>query len=213
MGVKEEFVPAKLTAGRRTGFLSEWRNILGTPGVVTIYSTRFMSQLGRMMIFPIAPLFIVVLLPDEAGVNSFTGLVMGTAWLTTTLSAVYLGRLGDRVGHRRILIMCCLTTALFYVPQAIVSAGWQLLLLQALAGLTAGGIMPGISALLANGTRQGHEGAVFGLDNSIAAGARALAPLLGVGVVIWFSLRASFLAMALLFLIAGTLAILKLPKE
>jgi DHA1 family multidrug resistance protein-like MFS transporter len=212
LGVREEFVPAKLTAGKRAGFLSEWRNILGTPGVMTIYSTRFMSQLGRMMILPIAPLFIQVLLPDEASINSFTGLVMGTAWVTTTISAVYLGRLGDRIGHRRIVIVCCLITALFYLPQAMVSTGWQLLLFQALAGLAAGGIIPGISALLANDTKQGHEGAVFGLDSSISAGARALAPLLAVSVAILFNLRASFIATAILFFTAGTLAILKLPK-
>ena len=176
VGVKEEFVPAKLAAGKRTSLLGEWLSILRTPGVMILYCTRFMGQLGRMMILPVAPLFILSLLSDEAGVNSFTGLVMGTAWLTTSLSAVYLGRLGDRIGHRRIVIVCCLTTALFYIPQALVYKGWQLLLFQALSGLAAGGILPSISALLANYTIRGQEGAVYGLDNSIAAGARALAP-------------------------------------
>jgi DHA1 family multidrug resistance protein-like MFS transporter len=165
-----------------------------------------------MMILPVAPLFILILLTDEAGVNSFTGLVMATTWLTTSLSAIYLGRLGDQIGHRRIIIFCCLTTALFYLPQAMVFEGWQLLLFQALSGLAAGGILPSISALLADYTPRGHEGAVYGLDNSISAAARALAPLVGVSVAIWINLRASFIATALVFFSAGILAILRLPK-
>ena len=79
-------------------------------------------------------------------------------------------------------------------------------MLQALVGISLGGIVPGISALLAGYCRQGTEGAVYGLDNAIVSAARALAPMLGASVAIWMGLRAVFIGTAVLYLAAGVLA-------
>jgi len=213
-GVQEHFEgpPPNSSNGKRDAFLTSWKNILATTGVFTTYSMRFVTQLGRMMIVPIAPLLLQVLLPDSAHLNTFTGLVVGSAAATTTLSAVYLGRLGDRIGHRKILIVCSFLATLLYFPQSLVTAGWQLLVLQALVGIAMGGITPAISALLARYTTHSEAGAVYGLDNSINAGARAVAPLLGAGVAAWFTLRTTFLATAIVFTLAGVLAAWRLPK-
>jgi DHA1 family multidrug resistance protein-like MFS transporter len=171
-----------------------------------------MSQLGRMMIIPIAPLFIATLLLDNTYLNTFTGLVIGASSAATTISAVYLGRLGDRVGHRRIVILSALAATLLYMLQSLVQTGWQILALQALVGVAMGGIIPAISALLANLTSAGESGATYGLDNSINAAGRTVAPMLGSAVAVWFGLRATFSATAVLFLITALLAIAKLPQ-
>ena len=173
---------------------------------------RFITQLGRMMIVPIAPLFIQTLLANSTRLNTFTGLVVGAASASATISAVYLGRLGDRIGHRRILIICTLVAGLLYIPQSLVTAGWQLLILQASVGIALGGIIPAISALLAHYTHSGEEGAVYGLDNSINAGSRALAPLFGAVIGYLLGLRATFAVTAVFFLVAGVLAAWSLPK-
>ena len=212
-GVEEKFNPAGTQANQGIRFLAGWRDIFSSPGVATTFELRFISQLGRMMIVPIAPLFIELLLVSGEGVNTFTGLVVGSAAATATISAVYLGRLGDRIGHRRILIASSAIAALLYLPHTLVTSGWQLLLLQASVGVAMGGIVPAISALLANYTRPGLEGAVYGLDNSIDAGARSLAPLLGSGVALWFGLRSTFTATALLFLAGAILAAWRLPDS
>jgi DHA1 family multidrug resistance protein-like MFS transporter len=211
-GVKEEFTPVETQSGDRISFLSEWRNILSAPGILSTYSLRFMSQLGRMMIIPIAPLFIQVLLIDTSRLNTFTGLVIGIGSATTTVSAVFLGRLGDRIGQRRIVITSALAAAGLYLLQSQVTAGWQLLGLQAMVGVAMGGIIPAISALLARFAQVGEEGAVYGLDNSISAASRAVAPMLGTAVAIWFGLRTTFAATALLFLLTGLFAVWRLPK-
>lgn len=152
------------------------------------------------------------MLIDSSRLNTFTGLVVGDASATATISAVYLGRLGDRMGYRRILILSALAACILYLPQSLVKAGWQLLILQALVGIALGGIIPAISALLARYTHSGEEGAVYGIDNSINAGSRALAPLVGAALGYWFGLRATFAATALLFLIASLLAAWRLPR-
>ena len=212
-GVEEDLVPADRFTKRASNFIAQWRHILAAPGVIMTYSLRFMNRLGRMMILPMIPLFIETLLRDTARINTFTGLVIGVGAATTTLSSIYLGRLGDRIGHRRIVIVGVVIASLLYLPQSLVMAGWQLLVLQALIGVAMGGIIPGLSALLTRYTQSGEEGAVFGLDNSIQAAARSVAPLIGAGVAMWFGLRAVFIAAALFYLIAGFLAAWRLPRS
>jgi DHA1 family multidrug resistance protein-like MFS transporter len=212
VGVKEAFVPVETPEKRAEGFVVKWREIFTMPGVFMAYSMNFMAQLGRMMIIPIIPLFVETLLVESDMLNTFTGLVTGVSSAATTLCTVYFGRLGDRLGHRRILILSLFFSACMYLPQSLVEKGWQLLTLYALVGVGLGGIIPSVNALLAHHTLPGEEGAVYGLDNSIRAGARSLAPMLGSGLALWFGLRGTFVATALVFVFASFLAYWRLPK-
>lgn len=210
-GVREEFVPSKTNGGRKN-LITEWREMLDMPGVRVTYGMRFTSQLGRMMLIPMLPLFVQALMIEQSGINTFTGLVIGVGSATTTLSAIYLGRLGDRIGHRRIVIISLFAAALLYFPQSLVSEGWQLLLLFAIVGVAMGGIIPGISAMLSGFSSPGVEGAIYGLDNSIRAAARSVAPLIGSAVALWFGLRGTFVATGFIFVLAGLLALWRLPQ-
>jgi len=214
IGIKERRAPQNNPSNESKGVLRLWRDVFASKGVQTAYLMRFLTQLGRMMIIPVMPLFIAALLASRGGggVNTFTGLVIGVASATTTASAIYLGRLGDRVGHRRIVATCALLAALLFALQSFVTAGWQLLALQALVGVALGGVIPTVSALLAGYTRPGIEGTVYGLDNTIISGARAVAPLAGSGVALWLGLRTTFVATAVVFLLVALLAAWQLPE-
>jgi len=211
-GVEERFERKARASEKRTGLLTEWRGIMIMPGVLTTYSMRFVSQLGRMLILPIAPLFIQTLLTDSSRLNTFTGLVVGAASATTTISSIFLGRLGDRIGHSLVVMYSALITFSLYLLHYKVITGWQLLLLQALVGVCLGGIIPSLSALLAHFTPTDQAGTVYGLDSSIDAAGRAIAPLLGSAIAIAFGLRSTFLAVAFFFLIIVFLARWGLPK-
>jgi DHA1 family multidrug resistance protein-like MFS transporter len=212
VGIEERFIPTDAQVEKEKGFVVKWREIFNMPGVFMAYSMNFMAQLGRMMIIPIIPLFVEMLLVESDMLNTFTGLVTGVSSAATTLCAVYFGRLGDRVGHRRILISSLLFSACMYLPQGLVTEGWQLLVLYALVGVGLGGIIPSVNALLARYTLPGEEGAVYGLDNSIRSGARTLAPMLGAGFALWFGLRGTFVVTTLVFVFAALLAHWRLPK-
>lgn len=211
-GVRDGKRPESAVKHKSPGILAGWRVILATPGVSSAYLLRFLSSLAQTMLLPFTPLFIQLLLPNTDRLSTFTGLVVGLASGAGTATAIYLGRLGDRIGHRRVLIGSALLTAICYLPQSLVTEAWQLLALQALSGAAWGGMTPALSALLARYTRAGSEGSVYGLDSSIVAAARAAAPLVGAGVVLWFSLRGIFVASALVYFIIVALAMLKLPE-
>jgi len=148
---------------------------------------------------------------DMAQVNTLTGVVVGIAAATTTMSACILGPLSDRIGPRRVVFVSVMFTALMYIPQAFVQHAWQLVLLQALVGVGLGGVWPSISALLARFCKPGEEGAVFGLDTAINAAARTVAPPIGSGLALVFGLRSAFLAAGGLYLAAGLFITPQLP--
>lgn len=215
IGIEEEFEPQKQKNDtNRPSMMEQWSHVLSAQGVTLVYFMRFLAGIGRTMIIPIAPLFVVTLLnPDMAGQSIFAGAVMSVSSATSTVSGVYLGRLGDRIGHRRILMWSAIVVVIFYLPQPFVTNIWQLLALQGLAGLAMGGIISAPSALLAQYTEEGEEGAVYGLDNSIVAAARAVAPLLGAGIAMIIGYRGTFAATAVLFAVVWLVATIYLPKD
>ncbi|MCZ2097149.1 MAG: MFS transporter [Anaerolineae bacterium] len=210
--VDEEFTPLPAAAaGRRPGFLRAWRHVISMPGVLPTYTARFLNELARSVIMPFVPLFVAELMSGESGVATITGVITALAAIAGTVAAIYLGRLGDRIGHKRVLIASAVAAALFYLPQSQVSAVWQLLALQALTGFAAGGLMPTLSALLATYTDPGEEGAVYGLEAAIMSAARATAPLAGAALVGWLGLRSLFTSTSLLFLLLALVAARLLP--
>ena len=211
-GVDEDFQPKPQTSSDDNGYLHHWRTILASPGVTTTYVLRFTSWMGRAMIIPIAPLLVVSLMhSDSNNVATITGLMTGIAAGAGTLSALYFGRLGDRIGHRRIFVWGALVTAFLYLPQFFVNDVWQLLVLQGLTGASAGSILPSLSALLVSFTRRGEEGAVYGLENSIVAASRTLAPLIGSTVAFWWGLPSTFLLAGGLYFLSVLIALYQLP--
>jgi DHA1 family multidrug resistance protein-like MFS transporter len=212
-GVEEKYDGQRPAANHHQRFWQDWRRIWLTPGVAVIYGIRFINQAGRMVYVPVLPMFVMVLIDNPDRVNSFTGLMIGISATTTAAFSIILGRMGDRIGHHRILLGGILGCALLFLVQSLVTTGHQLLVVQAFTGVALGGVVPAVSALLAKFTRSGEEGAVYGLDNSITSAARALGPMLGVGVAALWGLRSVFGATALLYLLAAVLAACWLPRS
>jgi MFS transporter, DHA1 family, multidrug resistance protein len=212
-GVKEDFKPVEKNHRPKGGLLASWKLILVTTGVTVVYSLRFLSQFARNMIVPVAPILVQELLAGGGMVNTVTGLVTGVSAAATTMSFVYLGRLGDRIGHRKVLVAGLLCSTLLYFPQAGANAVWQFVILQALVGVAMGGVLPTVSALLARYTRPGEEGAVYGLDNSISSAGRAAAPLAGSAIAAGMGTRSTFTATGVVLLISTGVAAVLLPRE
>ena len=213
LGIHENFEVKDRYSREKIRLIKEWHRVIKIPGVLVTYGLRFMTGLGRMVIVPIAPLFVQTLLDEPGRINTMTGLMVGVSYATTTIGSIYFGKLGDQVGHRIIVFISIIVAGLLYFPQSFVTNVWQILVLQALVGVALGGIIPTISALLAKFTQRGEAGTVYGMDNSVNSAARSIAPLIGAGVAAWLGLRATFSAAGLIFLIGGFLAILYLPKD
>ncbi len=203
-GVRETYrPPAKARANLNpVRMIRAWKAILQSRGVKTVYSLRFLNGFAQRSVMPIAPLFVLALLPGAvaAGASSYAGLTLTVSAITTTAGSLILGWLSDRWGHRNILLGAALAAVIVYVPQAFVSNIGQFLLLQGLAGFFAGGVLSAPAALLAKFTDLGNEGSVYGLDASVSSFANGMAPLTASVIAALFGLRAVFAAVAIYYL-------------
>lgn len=213
-GVDEEFTPPiidKNSLAAKETLFQQWRAVIRVPGVKPTFGVGSMNWMVRSMLSPFTPLLVATLLVDSGQVATITGLIAGAAALSTTISAFFMGKLSDKIGHRSILIGGALAAAMLYLPQFIVNNVWQLGILQVLTGVAIGAIMPTISALLAGYTPVGTEGKVYGLQSSITSGSRTIAPMLGSMAVALLGLRGVFLLAGIMFFIIAAVAIRHLP--
>lgn len=214
-GVRETYAPDqdKSINIRPSELLCAWRDILRLRGVRTVYSLRFLNGFAQRSLMPIAPLFVMALLPTAvASASAYAGLVLTVSAIATTAGSFLLGWLSDTWGYRRILLGAACVAMMFYIPQAFVGSVGQLLLFQALAGLAAGGVLSAPAAMLASFTALGDEGSVYGLDASVSSFANGMAPLTASIIAAVFGLRAVFAAVAFYYLLILLIGWQCLPK-
>ncbi|MCB0045030.1 MAG: MFS transporter [Caldilineaceae bacterium] len=196
-GLQEDFTPQP--PEEQVSMWADYRALFTAPGMTGLYSLTFLQSLGRTIITPFAALFVVQLMGTEVGAASMTGLIVGSAAITGAFSGVWLGRLGDRIGHTPVLIGAASFALAASLPQPFVTAAWQLVVLQMLSGFAVGGITPALAALMNLWTPSGHQGATYGLENSINAAARMVAPMAGAGIAVWLGLRGVFVGAVVIY--------------
>ncbi len=214
--VEERFEPSRQKEDSPSGgFRQGLALVLGSQALLFMFGTRVVMNFGLRIMGPMLPLFVQSLMPGQGRVASVTGLITGARAATGALGAVALGRVGDRIGHRRVLVACALGAAVLYAPQFLVVTPTQLLILQAAAGVATGGIMASVSATLAQLAPEGRQGVVYGLDSSANSVARAIAPMAGAAIAASLGIRFIFLCAAGVFALAalGMAGLLVRAKE
>jgi DHA1 family multidrug resistance protein-like MFS transporter len=211
--VVEDFTPSAQRTGKPDGgFWYGLNLVVHDRGLLSLFTVRFLVRTATRLTTPILPLFIEALAPATERIASLTGLVSATSAGTSAVGAVTLGRASDRIGYRRVLLVCTLGVAVVFLPQFFVINPWQLLLLQGLMGFVMSGVLASISALMANLAPEGRQGAVYGIDASVVSLANAAGPMLGSTIAVWFGLRAPFLLAAGAFFLAAGLAWILVPR-
>jgi MFS family permease len=128
------------------------------------------------------------------------GVVMAAAALGSILSASRLGRLADRIGHSTVIVLALTVAGLLLIPQAFVTASWQLIVLRFLMGLALGGLMPCVTSVIRHNVPDHFVGIVLGYSVSSQFAGQVVGPLLGGFVGGHIGMRAVFLGTSALLL-------------
>lgn len=203
--VQERFErPAPAADGEPTG--PSTRTLLFGAAMLAMIGVMFALRTGNSAIQPIMPLYVDDL-TESGSVATLAGLTLGIAGLTSALSAITLGRMADRIGHRRILIPAAFATAVLYLPMAFVGSPWQLIIISGLVGIAAGGVTPSANAVISNLTPAARRGAIFGFTSSVTAMGGFVGPLGGAAIAAAFDIRITFIAISVMMLL-GALGVL-----
>ncbi|MBZ9705433.1 MFS transporter [Mesorhizobium sp. ESP7-2] len=196
--IKENPRPRAAKAAPAAKPKSGWSQIPDKRPVVAMLTTGMLLAFATMSIEPIIAVYVQQLIEDQSRVTLVAGVVMSAAALGTILSASWLGKLADRIGHWNVVVGALAISALLLIPQAFVTSSWQLIGLRFLMGLALGGLLPCITSVIRHNIPDGVGGNVLGLAISAQYVGQVAGPLAGGFVGGHFGMPAVFLGTSVL---------------
>lgn len=192
--IREEPRPSRATKQKQPG---AWSLVTDPRPAVAMLVTGLLLMVANMSIEPIITVYVAQLV-DARHVTMVSGLVMSGAALGSILSASRLGKLADRVGHWNVIVGCLSVAALLLIPQAYVTAAWQLIVLRFLMGLALGGLLPCIASVIRHNVPEGVAGTLLGYSTSSQYAGQVAGPVIGGFFGGHFGMRAVFLGTCVL---------------
>lgn len=164
-----------------------------------LYLAVFVAVLGFSVVAPIFPHYALSL----GASYTMLGFIVSIYGATQLLTQVPIGRLSDRIGRKRILLLGLATFTFMPLLYIYASSAYLLLLIRALGGVGASAVWPLAMALIVEQTRADGRGAALGWYNASFYSALAFGPLFGGVLYDHFGMNAPFYFWALL----GTMAV------
>ncbi len=175
----------------------DWRPIL------LMLASASLLLIANMSVEPIVTLFVAQVARPGDDVVLYAGAAMSAAAFAAMLAAPTIGRLADRHGHWRVVCISFALAGLSLVPQAFVTAPWQLVGLRFVMGLALAGLMPAITALIRRSAPDEAIGRILGFSQSAQYFGQIAGPFAGAALAASFGMRAVFIATALVLLFAA----------
>ncbi|SFG92124.1 MFS transporter [Sporolactobacillus nakayamae] len=179
-----------------------WNQIPEKGLTVTLFVTAFILTIALYSVEPIVTVFMGHL-TNSSHLALLSGLAFSASGLANIIAAPRLGKLSDQIGAHKVMVIALFTAGLLFIPQAFVTAPWQLIVLRFLFGLTAGGLMPSVNIMIRKITPAALTGRVFGFSMSAMYLGVFGGSIFGGQIAAWLSIRAVFFVTAALLLVNG----------
>jgi DHA1 family multidrug resistance protein-like MFS transporter len=130
----------------------------------------------------------------------FAGLVVSITGIANLMGAPTLGKIGDKLGQRKVLAFTLLMAALSFIPQALAHGITMLLIGRFLLGLFVGGMVPSLNVLVKKLAPREIQATAYGFNSSSLFLGNFVGPLIGSSVAAAWGIRSVFyVTMSILF--------------
>ena len=160
--------------------------------VLSLFITTLIIQVATGSIAPILTLYVRDLAGDVSNIAFISGMIASVPGVAALLSAPRLGKLGDRIGPEKILIVALILSVLLLIPMSMVQTPFQLGVLRFLLGAADGALLPAVQTLLVYNSTNQIAGRIFSYNQSFRDIGNVTGPLLGAAVSASYGFRAVF---------------------
>jgi MFS family permease len=178
-----------------------WMRIPNKSLTVILSVTFFIITLALYSIEPVVTIYVTQLTTDTTHVALLAGMAFSASGLANIIAAPRLGKLSDKVGAHKIILIALVVAGVIFLPQAFVQNPWQLMGLRFLLGLAIAGLSPSVNVLIKKITPDALAGRVFGF--TVSAGYLGVfgGSVLGGQVAAWWGIRYIFFITCALLLL------------
>ncbi|RHW41741.1 MFS transporter [Neobacillus notoginsengisoli] len=167
-----------------------------------MWFSNFFVGGSMTMVMPFISLYIETFGNFSAAyVQHWAGIAFAATFVTAFLFSPFLGRLGDKVGRKRILIILGLGIACSLYLMGVVTTVWQLLALRLFMGFFAG-MIPITQAFISTQTPKRMAGKVLGTLQTGSIAGTLLGPLAGGFLADTFGYAGTFKGTSVIILIS-----------
>jgi MFS family permease len=185
-----------------------WQDVPEKRLVIAMLGMSVILMIATLSIEPIVTVYVRDLVGSVAGLSVISGVVFALSAAGSVISAPWLGRLADRIGHLTVLIGCLTIVAALLGLQAISANIWMFAALRFAMGLALGGLMPTVTASLRASVPDQVVGLVLGYNVSAQYVGQVFGPILGGYVGGHFGVPAVFVSTGVLAFIGAGIAYL-----
>ena len=178
------------------------RHIFKKPVLLVTMLLAAVIQIAHFSIQPILSLYVAEM-NGTANIAFFSGMAFSAAGLGNLLMTKRWGKLGDRVGYMKILIILLFMAGIVYLPGAFVTNIWQLIVIRFLLGVSIGGIVPLRIAYIRQEAPLSMQGEVLGYNTSLRFFGNMIGPALGGILAGAFGISSVFFVTSGLLLVSG----------
>lgn len=189
-----------------------WNTVPEKSLTITMFITFFILSLALYSVQPILTVYIVQLSKNVSHVALLAGITFSASGLATIIAAPRLGKISDKIGAHKVILVALIVAGIICIPQAYVTNPWQLMILRFLLGLAVAGLNPSVNTIIKKITPSYLTGRVFGF--SMSAGYLGVfgGSVLGGQVAAWLNIRYVFLITGALLLLNALWVYLRVYK-
>jgi DHA1 family multidrug resistance protein-like MFS transporter len=190
--VKEEFKKPDPAAKKAKGKDRRLGDLSAIKLVWPMLIVSFLITFSMMMVDPLMSVYVSQLVPGSENVALIAGMITASTGIANIIFSPRLGRLGDRIGYRKVLLLALCGAGLMYLPQSFVTAPWQLMICRFGLGMCVGGLLPQVNALIRSRVPSEVQGRIFGYNTSAMFIGNLLGPNVGGFLGGAFGIRSLF---------------------
>ena len=179
--------------------------------IVALCIASFIYAICIMSLQPVISIYIKGIVPSNTGNVAFiAGAVFSAMGIAQLISSSPLGKLVDKIGPRKVLMVSLIYVGILNIPQAYVSDVYQLAIIRFLQGFGLGGMLPALNTYLSSKTPREFTGQVFSYNQSSLFLGYFLGSIGGASLMAWLGFTTLFWASGGLFIVSALWVGLKL---
>ena len=172
--------------------------------IVALCVASFIYAICIMSLQPVISVYIKGIVPsDTENLALIAGAVFSAMGIAQLMSSSPLGKLVDKIGPRKVLVVSLIYVGILNIPQAYVTDVYQLAIIRFLQGFGLGGMLPALNTYLSSKTPREFTGQVFSYNQSCLFFGYFLGSVGGASLMAWLGFTTLFWVSGGLFIISA----------